>query len=108
MGIGNRRPVKLIQILVAIDATGRNIESAGDEFQTWAEITEPSSFRDYQNGQTQMGSSKRFLIRFRFDQFPNADWKIVYGGKEWTVSEIQKVQEKQFYWTFRATSKSDV
>ena len=108
MGIGQRRPVKLIQIAVAIGADGRNIESEGISFQTWAEISDTSGFRDYLNGQTQMGNSKRFLIRFRFDQYPNADWKIVYQGKEWTVSEISKVAEKQFYWTFRATSKSDV
>jgi SPP1 family predicted phage head-tail adaptor len=108
MGIGLRKPVKLIQIAVTVDADGRNIESNGLSFKTWAEVSEPSGFRDYLNGQTQMGSTKKFLVRFRFDQFPNADWKIVYNGREWTVSEIQKVDEKQFYWSFRATSKSDV
>lgn len=108
MGIGQRKPVILQQIAVTVDTDGRNIESTGISFKTWAEITEPSAFRDYLAGQTQMGKSKRFLIRFRFDKYPNANWKIVYSGSEWTVSEIQKVQEKQFYWTFRATSKSDV
>lgn len=108
MSIGQRKPVILKQVLVTVDANGRNIESEGTSFKTWAEITDPSAFRDYLNGQTQMGKTKRFLIRFKFDKYPSADWKIVYAGQEWTVSEIQKVDEKAFYWTFRATSKSDV
>jgi SPP1 family predicted phage head-tail adaptor len=109
MGIGQRFPVKLIQIAVAIDAnTGRNIETEGISFKTWAEITNPSNFRNYADGQTQLGKTKRFLIRFRFDKYPNADWKINYAGQLWTVSEIQKVSEKAFYWQFTATNKSDV
>lgn len=108
MGIGQRKRVTLSQVLVTIDGNGRNIESQGESFKTWAEVTNPSGFRNYLNDQTQMGKTKQFLIRFKFDRFPNADWKIQYENKDWTVSELQKRDEKSFYWQLTATSKSDV
>lgn len=108
MGIGVRKQIRLKQILVTASADGRNIESDGQSFSVWAEVTNPSGFRDYLNGQTQFGKTKRFLIRFRFDRFPGVDWKIEYENKNWTVSEIQRVDEKNFYWQMTATSKSDV
>lgn len=108
MGIGNRKQIRLSQVLVTVDGNGRNIESVGANYSCWAEVTNPSGFRDYQNGQTQLGKTKRFLVRFRFDKFPNADWKIEYENKDWTVTEIQKSDEKNFYWQLTATSKSDV
>lgn len=108
MSIGTRKPVKLIQIAVTIDAEGRNIETTGLQFKTWAEVLNPSAFRNYLNGQTQMGKTKTFEIRFRFDKYPNADWKILYNGVYWTLSEIQRIDEKLFYWRMTGTSKSDV
>lgn len=108
MGIGQRKQIKLQQITVARTDSGRNIEGEGDSFTTWAEITNPSGGRDYLNGQTQLSSTKRFLVRFRFDKYPNVEWKLEYDKKYWTISDIQKVNEKNFYWQFTATSKNDV
>lgn len=108
MGIGQRQPIKLVQIAVTIIGNGRNIESEGISFQTWAEISNPSVFRDYLYGQTQMGKTKNFLVRFRFDKYPNADWKVIYNGVQWTISQIQKVNEKPFYWLLIGSNKSDV
>jgi SPP1 family predicted phage head-tail adaptor len=108
MGIGLRHQVQLVQILVAQDTDGRNKEQEGDKYGVWSEITQPSGFRDYQNGQTQMGNTKKFLIRFRFNKYPDCNWKIRYEGKDWTISNIQKQNEKRFYWSLTATAKSDV
>jgi len=108
MGIGQTKRVTLSQVLVTQDANGRNIESTGRVYRSWAEVTNPSGFRTYLNGQTQLGKTKLFRLRFRFDKHPNAEWKIVYEDKEWTVSEIQRISEKNFYWELTAASKSNV
>lgn len=108
MGIGERKQVNLVQLLSSKAANGNWVTTEGIRFSSWAEITNPSGFRDYQNGQTQLGTTKRFKIRFRFDQFPNCDWKINYDGRDWTISEKQKLDEKRFYWLITATSKADV
>lgn len=108
MGIGRRKRVTLTTVLVTTDANGRNIEADGDSYRAWAEVTNPSGFRAYLNGQTQLGKTKLFKLRFRFDKYPGAEWKIGYENKEWTVSEIQRVSEKNFYWEVTAASKSHV
>lgn len=108
MGIGQRIKVQLVQILVGQDGEGRNREQEGDKYGVWAEINNPSGFRVYTAGQTQLGKTKDFLIRFRFDKHIDCNWKIRYEGKDWTVTEIQRRNEKRFYWQMTATSKSDV
>lgn len=108
MGIGKRVQVQLVQLLVAQDTDGRNKEAEGDKFGVWAEVSNASGFRGYADGQTQMGSNKKFLIRFRFDKHPDCNWKIRYDGKDWTLSEIKKVDEKRFYWQMTGNAKSDV
>lgn len=108
MGIGQRKQIQLSQVLVTVGAGGRNIEAQGQVFNTWAEVTEPTGFRDYINSQTQLGKTKKFLIRFRFDKYPNCNWKIRYDSVEWTISEIRKEDEKKFYWRLTGSSKSDV
>ena len=107
MGIGQRKQVQLIQYTADKNIAGAWIEVAGTPRNLWAEISNPSGFRAYQNGQTQLGETKDFLIRFRFDLFPNCNWKIVYGGRRWTISENRAIAEKQFYYRLTATSKSD-
>lgn len=106
--IGTRKQVQLVQILVGQDSDGQNIEQEGDKFGRWAEITNPSGFRQYLNGQTQMGHTKDFKIRHNLNKYPGADWKIRYEGKDWTITSIQPLNEKRFYWLMTATSKSDV
>lgn len=108
MGIGQRKPVKLIQIAVTIDADGRNIESNGQSFETWAEVTGSGGGRSYADGQTQLDNTRSFLIRFNFSHYPQADWKIQYQGNEWTISNLRRVDENKFYWIFTATKRSDV
>ena len=108
MGIGQRKPIQLIQVSVLIESTGKNVEYNHAVFNTWADISNPSGFRDYSNGQTQLGQTKNFLIRFHFNRFLNCDWKINYDGKNWTISNFQRIDEKKFYWLLTATSKADV
>ncbi len=108
MGIGQRHQVQLVQILSSQDGAGCWQEYDGQKFGVWAELSNPSGFRAYEHGQTQLGQTKNFLIRFRFDKYPNCNWKIIFRGKEWTISEREQVNEKRFYWRFTAQSKADV
>ncbi len=108
MGIGLRKQVQLVQILSTKDGSGRWQSYEGEKFGVWAEVSNTSGFRQYEHGQTQLGSTKTFLVRFRFDKHPNCDWKVRYQGKDWTISEREQVNEKRFYWSIRAQSTSDV
>jgi SPP1 family predicted phage head-tail adaptor len=109
VGIGKRVQVQLVKLVAQKEAAGNwGTPAEAETIGVWAEISNPSGFRDYQNGQTQLGQTKRFLIRYRFDKHINCEWKIRYDDKDWTISEKQKIDEKRFYWRITATSKADV
>lgn len=105
MGIGNTRQIKLIQITPVKGAEGNWSSEIETSYNAWADISNASQFRDYQNGQVQLGENKRFKVRFRFDQYPGADWKVRYMNKDWTVSSITQEDEKRFYWIITAQAK---
>lgn len=108
MGIGARKPVQLVEVLNTVKADGSNTVSYGIPIGTWAEISNPSGFRQYLNGQTQAGQTKDFLIRYKFTGQPTSSWIIRYAGKDWTIQTRIAINEKAFYWRITATSKSDV
>lgn len=105
MGIGQRQQIQLVHVPNDQAVAGNWVQQPKERYNTWAEVSNPSGFRDYLNGQTQLGLTKRFQVRFRFDLFPGADWKVKYQSKEYTVQSIERVNEKRFYWTIRGTAK---
>lgn len=105
MGIGNRKQVRIIPYTSAKNASGSFVETAGTGVNVWATVDSPSGFRAYQNGQTQLGNTRTFMVRFKFDMFPDANWRLMYEGKLWTVTEIRKINEKKFYYLITATTK---
>lgn len=106
MGIGQRKAVKIEAFTASQAATGQ-WEETKVRTNTWAEVRDPSGFRAYELGQTKLGQTKTFRIRYDFAKHPNCDWRIVYDGRTWTVSTVQKVQEKKFYYDLTATSKGN-
>lgn len=110
MGIGQRVQVKLVPFSTNPQAgTGRVITTELPSIGLWAEVRNPSGFRDYSNGLTELGRTKIFTIRWRgFNQYPNQNWMLHYEGREWTVTSVLKVDEKRFYYDLTATSKRDV
>jgi SPP1 family predicted phage head-tail adaptor len=107
MGIGQMRQVSIIPLTHSKSDSGAWQKTEGTPYRVWAEVTDPSGFNVYQNGQTQLGQTKTFTIRFRFDRTPDCDWRLIYDGRRWTVTEIRRVDEKKFYYRLTATSKSD-
>lgn len=105
MGIGKMIPVVIKPYTSAKAAGGEWVETTGTDIQAWAEISNPSGFRAYMSGQTQLGETKDFLIRYRFDNTPGVNWRIVYDNRNWAVSEIRRIDEKKFYYRLTATSK---
>lgn len=105
MGIGSRKQVQLIYVPVDQAVSGQWVEQPKNSYNTWAEISNPSGFREYAQGQTVLGKLKNFLIRFQFDKFPGANWKVKYLDQEYTISDIERLDEKKFYWTIRGQAK---
>jgi SPP1 family predicted phage head-tail adaptor len=106
MSVGTRKQIQLIHITVNQGADGQWSERSEEIHNTWAEVTNVNSFRDYENGQTGSWLTKRFRVRFKFDHDPlAADWKIRYQGKDYLVSGVVREDEKKFYWVITAQTK---
>lgn len=108
MGIGQTKQIQLVQIASTQGTGGAWTESEGEKYGCWAEISNPSGVRVYERGQRQISTTKTFKVRFRFDKYPNVNWKVIYDGKDWDIHERQAQDEKRFYWLITATAKADV
>ncbi len=97
--------IKLVRNEVAKESGGNWGEPTETEFNLFAEVLEPSSaFRTYE-AQTQLGQVKRFRIRHRYNFGLDANWKILFRGKEWTIISIEPEKERMFYWIITARTK---
>jgi SPP1 family predicted phage head-tail adaptor len=106
MAVGTRKQIQLINILVTQGSDGQWSNQTESIHNTWAEVSNVNSFRDYENGQTGSGLTKRFRVRFKFDHEPlAADWKIRYQGKDYQVTGVVREDEKKFYWIMTAQTK---
>lgn len=99
-------PIKLIKNEVVKEAYGNwPTEPTQTTYKLFAEVIQAGhGFRTY-DAQTQLGMVRRFRLRFRFDLFPDGDWKISFRGKEWTIISIEPEEEREFYWLITANHK---
>lgn len=95
--VGQRRKVKLERWTEVKDNTGRWVESIASSDNIFAEVTFLSGSRSSLNGQTNVNGSVRFKIRYN-ELDIKAKWKIVYSGKRYTITSLEKESGKRFYW----------
>jgi SPP1 family predicted phage head-tail adaptor len=94
-GVGDYKPIKLLKYTTSVDANG----DAGQTVQTytfWAEVSDNGGGRSQSDGRTSLSSGKTFKIWFRVNEFLNADWKIKYFGQTYSVTNVQRIDEKRF------------
>ena len=106
MGIGKRKLAKLRRYTTQKGSVGENVTDLTAEYNIWAEVDNVSAFRQVQRGQTSEGETKDFKIRFDFDKFPDANWTIVYDGRQWEPTGFVKLDDKQFYWQVTGQAKT--
>lgn len=93
--IGNLKPIKLYQYTETIDANGDAVEEVANTYKMWAEVTDQGGTRGQQLGRTAMSDSKEFRIYFR-GYLVTGNYKIVYFGQTYAITNVQRVQEKRF------------
>lgn len=108
MGIGARKRVQLVGVTVTQNVEGTNVNTAQAAIDTWAEVRNPSGFRQFINGMSLLGETKDFFIRYDFGVVLTKTWHIVYDGKKWVPSQVQKIDEKKFYYRITASTGDNV
>lgn len=108
MSIGKRKQIKIISVAPTIE-TGTGLSKPNEIvlFSGWAEVTNPSGGRNYFIGQDSLDHTKLFKIRHNQGITADVHTRLIYAGKRYTVSSIEKDREKNFYWNIRATAKTD-
>lgn len=105
--IGTMKQIQLVKYGTSQGSEGQ-WEQTPVTYNAWADISRPSGFRVYDH-MTMLGETRVFKVRFRFDIWPGADWKVRYLGRDWTLtSPPARVDEKKFWWEFTATTKANV
>lgn len=80
------------------DANGNRVEGIQKAYNLWAELVQTGNGRTDTAGQTRLTNSKQFKIRFRPDWNIGSGWKILYLQKRYTITGIERLNEKRFNW----------
>lgn len=94
-GVAEYKPIKLEKFTTSVDANGDASQTV-ETYTFWAEVTDNGGGRTQAEGKTNLTNTKTFKIWFRVNQFVNADWRIRYFGQTYSVSNIQRINEKRF------------
>lgn len=96
--------IRLEKWVTEKDADGNNTETVTDKVNVFAEVTRLSGGRASANGITHLDNFYQFVIRFTPKYNPTGNWRIIYGGKLFTVHSVERVNERRFYWNFKAST----
>ena len=72
------------------------------KYNLWAEVVTSSTSRGSVGGSTKLTQTVQFRVRFRPDFKPTGDWRVVHDGRRYTVTSIEKENQKRFYWLITA------
>jgi len=86
------------------DSKGDAKEQIEVIYNLWAEIVNSSGNRSDTNGQTKLNKSKQFKIRFRPDWVLSSGWKLKYLQKRYSITSIERINEKRFNWIINGES----
>lgn len=80
------------------DAKGDAKEQVDVAYNLWAEMVSDSGNRSDSAGQTKLEKRKTFKIRFRPDWKLSGVWKIIYLGKRYSITNIERIREQRYNW----------
>jgi SPP1 family predicted phage head-tail adaptor len=102
--VGTSRPIKIVQIITERDENGYEKEQERLIYTGWATVRQTNGFREYAAGQQQFGTGKEFRIRNNQQLIFNTDTRLIYAGKTYTITSIDRDGEKKFWWIVRGNA----
>ena len=100
--IGQFKMVKFYEYTNSKSLEGDNVETEVLRIKTYAEVTDTGGSRGDNRGQSNLSGGKTFKIRQNGNRTINADWKIKYFGKIYTITHIERINEKRLNWLINA------
>lgn len=105
-GIGQYKQIKLVETVVTPDMMGDNKESVVTRASVWAEVNQSSGSRSFEHSQTMIANSATFKIRWNSNLQVNQNWNILYNGKKYGISSVERINEKRFNVLITGNAKS--
>ncbi len=99
LNIGSMKPAKLERW---------DGETFVNKFPVFVLPVKNGAARAFDYGQPQITNDYSFQLYFKTNKWPNADWKLIYEGKRYMISEISKVDEKRFFWKISGSTQNKV
>ena len=90
--------IRVEKWVVNKDANGNGIESIQKAYNLFAELVQQGDSRNDTAGQVRLTNSKQFKVRLRPDWKVDSKWKFLYLQKRYTITGIERVNEKRFNW----------
>jgi hypothetical protein len=94
-GVGNYKPIQLVRYTITFNESGDPTQQA-QYWNAWAEVSDNGGGRSQVDGRTTLSSSKTFKIWFRTNTILIGEWKILYFGDTYAITNIQRIDEKRF------------
>lgn len=104
-GIGARKQIKIVSETPVL-TNGNWVANDTTLLNAWADFKIKNGFRGVENGQAQLGQFFEFRFRYREEIAIDANTRLIYDGKKYTVHSIQKENGKKFYWIVTCQSKT--
>ena len=97
-GIGDYKMVRLYEYTFERSVTGDLQETKALRAKKYAVVEDNGGGRSNNNGLTTLDDTKVFLIRWKPDWSIKGTWRVRYFGKDYTISKIERINEKRFNW----------
>jgi len=98
-------PIRLVKWQTAKDGSGDLVETVVKNISTFAEVTDIGGSRFFNQGDTSIVHDKQFRIRFNPNYNPTGNWRVIFHGHSYTITEIERENEKSFFWLFKGTAE---
>jgi SPP1 family predicted phage head-tail adaptor len=70
---------------------------------TWAKVEKFNQYRTTEGDATALVGSLDFYVRYNVERSViNKDWLISYNGKDYTIHQIEPIEQKQMFIRFTA------
>ena len=91
--------IRVEKWVVNKDYNGNMVEGIQQSYNLWAElIGVGGNQRTDTAGQVRLTKVKQFKVRFRPDWKVDSKWKFLYLQKRYTITGIERLNEKRFNW----------
>lgn len=103
--IGQMKPIKLNKYTVTQDGNGDNTEVLTDSYRIWAMVDDGGGSRSVNQGKTNLDHTRTFNVWFRNGFNLTTEWRIKYNGKEYAITNVERINEKRFNYRITGTTR---